>query len=367
MSMWKDDTIMKFIQTILNKQNKKIKSRNINLDVIRTFAILFVICIHFLLYTGFYEAPIYGIKLEIMVVFRTISIICVPLFLLLTGYLNTKKNWSKKYYLGIIKILFIYFICSVICYLYYYHNIGYSILEFFKLLFSFQAARYSWYVNMYLGLFLLIPFLNQMYNHLSQKQKKVFVISVFLVGILPSINLLYTPLIPNYWISLWPFSYYFMGMYLKEFSKNYSLKNCAIFFILILVLSCAISMVLNYGTQYHTTFFSDYSSIVTFFLSSSFFLVIIKLKLNELPCFIRYVFYFISCHSFGMYLISYVFDKIIYSWIMMKVVNVGERLYYFIPAVLFVFMSSLVCSFIINILYERIIKKGVDSVVYKKC
>ena len=47
----------------------------------------------------------------------------------------------------------------------------------FKLL-DFTGAPYSWYIEMYLGLFLLIPFLNILYNNLaSQRHKQILVIT----------------------------------------------------------------------------------------------------------------------------------------------------------------------------------------------
>ena len=79
------------------------KERNINLDLIRTVAVISVISVHFFLNSGFYSLPLLGKTMYISTVFRTLFMICVPLFLLLTGYLMNKKELSKKYYGGIKK------------------------------------------------------------------------------------------------------------------------------------------------------------------------------------------------------------------------------------------------------------------------
>ena len=86
--------------------------------------------------------------------------ICVPLFLLLTGYLMKNKELSIKYYKGIGNTLFVYVLASIACVLFkniYYpnehHNLLLSILNF-------TGANYAWYIEMYIGLFFIIPFLN---------------------------------------------------------------------------------------------------------------------------------------------------------------------------------------------------------------
>ena len=73
------------------------KDRNINLDIIRCVAVLTVICVHFFLHNGYYNIPVLGKKMYIATIMRTAFMVCVPLFLLLTGYLMNKKTLSKKY------------------------------------------------------------------------------------------------------------------------------------------------------------------------------------------------------------------------------------------------------------------------------
>ena len=100
--------------------------------------------------------------------------ISVPLFLLLTGYLMRKKELSKKYYSGIKKTLSIYILASLACLIYkvLFLNMNYSLFGIIKDILGFSLAKYSWYIEMYIGLFLLIPFLNLIYNNLKTKKEK---------------------------------------------------------------------------------------------------------------------------------------------------------------------------------------------------
>lgn len=74
--------------------------RNLNLDLIRSIAVFSVLSVHFFLNNGFYEYPVDGGRMYMMVAMRTFFMICVPLFLILTGYLMNKKKLSIEYFSG---------------------------------------------------------------------------------------------------------------------------------------------------------------------------------------------------------------------------------------------------------------------------
>lgn len=84
------------------------------LDVIRCFAILFVIGSHFFMYSGFNETDFSSIPMFILGMLQTLTMANVPLFLMLTGYLNLNKTISKKYYRGGIRVITSYLLISII-------------------------------------------------------------------------------------------------------------------------------------------------------------------------------------------------------------------------------------------------------------
>ena len=65
--------------------------RNVNLDLTRCAAVFSVVAVHFFLNSGFYGTPIVGGKMLLSTILRTVFMVCVPLFLLLTGYLMSGK------------------------------------------------------------------------------------------------------------------------------------------------------------------------------------------------------------------------------------------------------------------------------------
>lgn len=137
------------------------KIKRADLDLIRCFAIIFVISVHGLSYVGFYELSNPSITLFVCHLIRVIVIICVPLFLILTGYLSAEKEYilSFKYLEKPFRLFAIYIVCALICSIPQFMR-G-EIKSFFVALFEFKAAPYAWYLAMYLGLYLMIPFLNE--------------------------------------------------------------------------------------------------------------------------------------------------------------------------------------------------------------
>ena len=67
-------------------------SRYYSLDIVRIFAFSCVVGVHFFLYTPFYIIPIHGSRMYISTLLRTFLMICVPLFLMLSGYLMKKRK-----------------------------------------------------------------------------------------------------------------------------------------------------------------------------------------------------------------------------------------------------------------------------------
>ena len=156
------------MQTILQKNYHRIKPRVIGLDLIRSLAIFFVIAGHFFsLNTEFKTTEFSGISMFIQLIFFIIFISGVPLFILLTGYLNRNKTVSKDYYKSCIRVLVAYLFFSIVTILFrkYYLHEDMSWIKWGLKILDFSAIPYGWYIEMWIGLFLLTPFLNMMCIH----------------------------------------------------------------------------------------------------------------------------------------------------------------------------------------------------------
>ena len=211
--------------------------RNFGLDVIRCIALFSVIAVHFFLNAKIYDLTISCGSAVLFVYMRSALMISIPLFLMSSGYLLADKKLCGSYYLRIIRILFFYVAISCLFAIYRIVLAKEDLhpLDAFWGLFSFKTLSYSWYIEMYCGLFLLVPFLNILYRGLETKKQKQWLVLTFLFltaapsmvniyrftdwhwWLAPVSNHTYQPLIPQWWTGIYPLTYYFIGCYLREY------------------------------------------------------------------------------------------------------------------------------------------------------
>ena len=162
-------------------------------------------------------------------IIRFFAMIAVPLFLILTGYLNNKKEISKKYYKGIIPLVISYIFISVleIVATAFFENKTINLKTATIGILNFSANSYAWYFEMYIGLFLLIPFLNKLYDSLKNvKEKYILIGSLAFLTFIPQVvktfkcNDNWLDITPDYWQIIYPITYFYIGKLIKELKPN---------------------------------------------------------------------------------------------------------------------------------------------------
>ncbi len=342
--------------------------RNAAADIIRCLAFYSVVSVHFFLRSGFYGNTVTGEKMMLMVFMRSFFIICVPLYMILSGYLMKNKTLTIGYYKKIGKTYLTYVLAALCCITYsaMFLKQAWSLKRIVLAIFEFTAAPYAWYVEMYLGIFLIIPFLNILYNNIpTQNWKKVLLLVMVILTSFPAVlnvynfnslewwlqpssSRIYSQIIPAWWTTLYPVTYYFIGCYLSEFGLKIK-KSINLIFI---ALTWVASSIYTYWRSYKSTFiwgdWCDYESIFNVILASLIFVFFINLNYDNFSPKLSALFKKVSALCFGSYLVSWIFDKILYTILIEKVPEMTDRLgYYFIIAPL-VFVCSLILSFIIS-------------------
>ena len=350
----------------------KSNSRSVKMDIIRIFALYTVTGIHFFLFTKYLSHPINSPRMYIMTIMRTFFMICVPLFIMLSGYLMKNKKLNGRYYLGIIKTLGIYLLASVANYLYriLYLKENISVLSLGTGIFNFSIAPYAWYVEMYIGLFLLIPFLNLIYNNLESKNHKLALIAtmIFMTSLpnvvnvwgfstpgffaMPSASNNYISLIPSWWNDFYPVTYYFIGCYLREYGLEISAKK-NVFLIAASVLAGGI---FNIYRSYPTTFvggsWQTWGSIINVVNATLVFGLLLKINDSKIPAVLHKPLNVLSNLTFGAYLMSWIFDDFFYAKLNAVVTEVPMRLNWFPLMPLLTFVCAMAASFVLNLIYN---------------
>lgn len=362
---------------------EKMKTRNPAMDIVRIVAVLCVIGIHFFYHSGYYYTINDNVTMYFATVLRTFFSVCVPLFMILSGFLLCNKTLKKGYYSGIRKTIIVYILVAVACMIYKSCIGTYTLtpLTFFTGIFDFTGANYSWYIEMYIGLFLLIPFLNIIYKNLDgRKQKNILLITMIALTILPSVfnsfkydslewwanpasdtNL--QKLIPNWWVGIYPITYYFTGCYIREFGTKIKSRYLIIALVAAIFAFGSFNFYRSYGVTFITDNYVYWSGIEPYVMSVLLFLIIKNLKLENINVKTKFVLWKISDLVLGTYLLSFIFDSVYYYEFLNKSTPDFYARFPYMPLMMIcVFLSALFYSAVINL-----IAAGIEFCYKKIC
>lgn len=295
------------------------KNRVFGLDLVRTIAIFLVISVHSFLHSGFNSVSLSGFGMFSLLFVRGICHSGVLIFMILTGYLKSNKKLDKDYFKSIWTILISYFLASIVTIIFrrFFLHDGASLIVLTRGIFNFTTIPYAWYVEMYLGLFFFIPFLNILYKNIDgKKNKQILLIILFLFSSLfPTLSNVMIgefplDIYPNWWFFLYPVLLYYIGCYLREYPIHiHKGVNLAILAFFAFLNAFILYFYLN-GQPIASLHFLEYYSF-SIIISTLIFLFAYDIH-NEGKI-IPNIFYFLSKVSFCTYLISYCFDAFVYQ------------------------------------------------------
>ena len=291
------------------------KTRLPNLDIIRSCAIVFVICCHSILNFDFVGSHLDGIEHFLMLAFWIFVHSCVPLFLMLSGYLMNSKKLSAKYYIESTKLVIPYIIISLICLAFkvvYCHE-GIGLRYIVGSIVNFYACEYAWYLMMYLGLYFMIPFLNLIYHGLETQKQKIILISVFFaLSHLASFLNSYIQLYSVWWKNIYPITFYFVGVYLSEFKPR---KNAGFYLISAFILTLVFSLfdIFHMGKNGSWVVSIYYDHYQLFIISVLLFCGINSIKTGRIPGAIIKCASKVSLLSFYIFLLSGITDIFVFD------------------------------------------------------
>lgn len=282
--------------------------REAGVDLFRVLGLLFVNALHACLYNGFYNLPQEGLSMWAADSFRWLFFGCNGMFMLMTGYLKTTKPFNKSYYRGLVPILVGYVLTCVVSYPIRHFVIGEkeALSVWIERFFTF--SNYAWYVEMYIGLILISPFINMVFDKLEKPKSQLFFVGVLaFMTALPSITAL--NLIPDYWAALYPITYYSIGALIKRTKPEFSSLHC-------LFGAALTAMILGYFTfitaknKFNDGFGQGYGGFWVTVMVTLLFLGIYRLKLSDS---VSGLLAFVSGGVFEGYILSRLLDVWIYG------------------------------------------------------
>ncbi|MBD5130106.1 MAG: acyltransferase family protein, partial [Ruminococcaceae bacterium] len=346
---------------------EKAKGRSFALDLVRVAAAFSVISVHFFLNIGFYDQPMLGRKMFALCVIRTFFSCCVPLFLVLTGYLMCHKKLERRFYSGLAPTLVSYVLAGSACVFYkaVFLRVDYTASHLLRTFLEFSASDYAWYVEMYIGLFLLIPFLNIIYSGLDSKKKKdALMLTLFFLTVLPTLTNNFNladpawwsapalgtahRVLPQRWLSLYPVTYYFIGCYLREYGLKLKTRTIVLLLALTTLGFGAFNYWQSFGAGFATGIYVDWGGFEPCVITVLLFSLLGRVRGEKLPLALRYGLWKASDLCLSVYLVSYIFDTAFYPRLNEAVPAVPDRLFWFPVMTVCVFACSLLLSLLLH-------------------
>ena len=141
-------------------------------------------------------------------------------------------------------------------------------------------------------------------------------------------------------------------MYIKEYGKEFKIKNQIILFIAALLIGTAVYYLLTTGKQYAEKIY--HVNIYVYLTTTSLFLIIYNLKIVEekLNKKVLKLIRYISNNTLVIYLLASITDMMVYSRLKELFPDVTTRLRYAIPTSILIFVVTLVMSYIYNIILK---------------
>lgn len=213
----------------------------------------------------------------------------------------------------------------------------------------------SWYLNMYVGILLLIPFFNILWRNLEETSKKVLIVILMLLTSLTSIT--DVPL-PNYWIGLYPITYYFCGAFLRE--NRVAIKKAILLasFIFVTLMQTVFTITYSAGGIFDWNVFGNYQCSYNAFIVavSTILLFCILQDVRIKNRYISSILDVIGKNTLGIYLASTLLvDNLLYPFFQERYLTAQS----FAQVQIFLAIASFVLSTVISIILTSFIKKCV--------
>ena len=143
-------------------------------------------------------------------------------------------------------------------------------------------------------------------------------------------------------------------MYIKEYGKEFKIKNQILLFIAALLIGTAVYYLLPTGKQYAEKIY--HVNIYVYLTTTSLFLILYNLKIAEekidknILKLIRYI----SKNTLIIYLLASITDMIVYARLKEIFPDVTTRLRYAVPVSILIFTVTIVMSYIYNLILKGV-------------
>lgn len=362
-----------------NNMENKI-TRNSNFELLRIVSMYLIVMWHFISHSNLLYNTSGTINTIINFIF-IVTAIHVNSFILISGYFQYNKDFKLKKVISIVTTTWFYKLIYAIIFSF----LGIISLSktdwlFFiqPINFTYNYGEFYWFINMYIFLYLLSPFINLLIKAMSQKIHKNLIFILFIMlSLIPCITLNSTLSNTGYTISSFVMLY-IIGAYFGKYKlkdnyhfKNYSKNKYQAIIILLFLISVFTSflpyIIANQFSNYNNDFFIYISKVFgnnTISFSSPFILIesILYLLLFETFNIKSKFINKVASLTFGIYLVHE--NKFLFSYIY-NLINFDNNKIIFYKIIIYPIIIFII-SAIIEYIRQSLSKLITKTKIYKK-
>ncbi len=253
---------------------KERTERNSNFELMRITSMFMIVIWHFIFHSGILTKTSGTLNLFIYFIYIIVSI-HVNSFVLVSGYFQYNKKFKPRKIVSLLTTTWFYKLIYAII----FSVTGIVTITKTEMLFFIQPFNFNygfgefyWFINMYIFLYLLSPFINKLIETLSQKQHKALIIILFItLSIVPIFTLNSTLGLSNNGYTLANFvMIYIIGAYFGKYKlkdnyhfKNYSKNKYQLIIIIFFIISIFMSFMAKILSDYFSCYNNELSKYIT--------------------------------------------------------------------------------------------------------
>lgn len=335
-------------------------ARNINIDLVKFIGILFLIITHFFFNIGILSMDINSNISYLCTFLYNFSFFQLPIFIIVTGYLmSEKKEYSINYFKKLIKIIISYIVITILVILIdcFVNNKDINLLVTIKD-FILGNIGYSWYVLLYIQMYIMMPLINKIYQFLENKfNKNIIIFTIVILLIINLFTYLFIYDIPLRIFNFWQLAYILTGIYIKKENVNIRKNICISIIFIISLLQAFLFIKKCSNGVYNHSYWNQYGSINIYLITSLIFILILNIKSNIIKNnLINRIITNTSKFSLEIYISSRIFDIIIYKFV--NYLNIEIKLILFPIVVVLIFLLSYTFGVMYNKIYNYLYNRG---------
>lgn len=323
--------------------------KNMGIELLRILAMLMVLGLHFINHGNVINnlEKISDLNKMLVILLEGMCIVAVNVFVLISGYNLYEKKFNKNRIINIIiKVWIINLVMSFIMLIFNLVKLDIKSLIYF--IFPILTQEY-WFVNSYIYLLLLMPFINKLIKNMDKKEhQQLLIILLILNSIISCITKNPVALSSGYSLT-WFINLYLIGAFIKKYKINIpKMESGMIYLINSFVLLFSFLLLYKIFNIDMARKLFAYNNILVLISSISLFLLFINIKIDTKSK-ISKVIRFFSKASFSVYIFTEnIFIRPVLWTKIVKVLKYGNSNVY-----VFYVVMNLIIIFIICVLFDK--------------